>query len=139
MFSKYQTSVARRLKKQEALVMLMNEFALNEIEAQIFFQIFDKDRNEVLSLWEFRQLYQKVGAKAHEMIQLFHKLEEPATGYVDIWRTFDALTHVDSGKGKLTEDEIVTFLQTTARNSKTIDLHTFLNMMSRIKVYTGRV
>ncbi|CAL1546651.1 unnamed protein product [Lymnaea stagnalis] len=115
----------------------MNEFALNEIEAQMFFQIFDKDQNEVLSLWEFRQFNQTVGTKAHEMIQLFHKLKEPATGYVDIGKTFDALTHVDSGKGKLTEDEIVTFLQTTAGDSKTIDLHTFLNMMSRIKIYTG--
>ncbi|CAL1531542.1 unnamed protein product [Lymnaea stagnalis] len=63
MFSKYQTGVARRLKKPEALAMLMNEFALNEIEAQIFFQIFDKDQNEVLSLWEFRQFNQTVGTK----------------------------------------------------------------------------
>lgn len=136
-FSKYQTTSARRLKKPEALAMFMNEFNLNEIEAQIFFQWFDKDENEVMSLWEFRQFYQTIGNKAHNMLALFYQLEEPGTGNVDIERTFEALKQVDSGKGKLTEDEIVMFLTTTAGYDKTIDLHKFLNMMSRINIYTG--
>uniref|UniRef100_A0A2C9LFW5 EF-hand domain-containing protein n=1 Tax=Biomphalaria glabrata TaxID=6526 RepID=A0A2C9LFW5_BIOGL len=137
-FSKYQSSFARRLKKPEAMSMLMTEFNLTESEAQIFFQAFDKDHNDVLSLWEFRQFYQTIGANAHDMIELFRKLEEQdGSGTVDIERAFEALKNVDSGKGKLSEDEIAMFLKTTAGDSKTIDLHKFLNMMCRLKVYKG--
>ncbi|XP_013066386.2 uncharacterized protein LOC106054862 isoform X2 [Biomphalaria glabrata] len=137
-FSKYQSSFARRLKKPEAMSMLMTEFNLTESEAQIFFQAFDKDHNDVLSLWEFRQFYQTIGANAHDMIELFRKLEEQdGSGTVDIERAFEALKNVDSGKGKLSEDEIAMFLKTTAGDSKTIDLHKFLNMMCRLKVFKG--
>ncbi|CAL1547588.1 unnamed protein product [Lymnaea stagnalis] len=136
-FSKYQSSFARRLKKPEAMSMLMTEFNLTEIEAQIFFQAFDKDKNDVLSLWEFRQFYQTIGANAHDMIELFRKLEKDNSGNVDIDKAFEALKNVDSGKGKLSEEEIAMFLKTTAGESKTIDLHKFLNMMCRLKVYKG--
>ncbi|KAH9524368.1 hypothetical protein Btru_054282 [Bulinus truncatus] len=118
--------------------MLMTEFNLTENEAQIFFQAFDKDHNDVLSLWEFRQFYQTIGANAHDMIELFKKLEEQdGSGTVDIEKAFEALKNVDSGKGKLSEDEIAMFLRTTAGDAKTIDLHKFLNMMCRLKVYKG--
>lgn len=62
-FSKYQTGFARRLKKSEAINMLMTEFKLNEVEAQVMFQAFDKDSNDILSLWEFRQFYQTIGTR----------------------------------------------------------------------------
>ncbi|XP_059165900.1 uncharacterized protein LOC131948340 isoform X2 [Physella acuta] len=136
-FAKYQVSFARRLKKPEAMNMLMTEFNLTESEAEIFFQAFDKDHNDVLSLWEFRQFYQTIGANAHDMIELFRKLEQEGSGTVDIDKAFDELRAADSGKGKLSDDEIAMFLRTTAGDSKTIDLHKFINMMCRLKVYKG--
>ncbi|XP_005113272.2 uncharacterized protein LOC101858468 [Aplysia californica] len=136
-FSKYQSSFARRLKKPEAMNMLMTEFNLNETEALIMFQAFDKDHNDVLSLWEFRQFYQTIGANAHEMIELFRQLEQDGSGTIDIERAFEAMRSVDSGKGRLSEEEIEMFLKTTAGESKEIDLHKFLNMMCRLKVYRG--
>lgn len=138
-FCKYQSSFARRLKKCEAMNMLMTEFNLTEIEAQIMFTAFDKDNNDVLSLWEFRQFYQTIGANAHDIIELFRKLEQNGSGHIDIEKAFDALKNIDSGKGKLSEDEIEMFLKTTAGESKTIDMHKFLNMMCRLKVYKGTV
>uniref|UniRef100_A0A0B7A639 EF-hand domain-containing protein n=1 Tax=Arion vulgaris TaxID=1028688 RepID=A0A0B7A639_9EUPU len=136
-FSKYQSNHARRLKKAEAINMLMTEFNLTEIDAQIIFQAFDKDNNDVMSLWEFRQFYQTVGFNAHNVIDLFRKLEEDATGTVNIEKTFDALRNIETGKGKLTDDEIEMLLKATAGESKTIDLHKFLNLMCRLKVYKG--
>ncbi|CAG5130455.1 unnamed protein product [Candidula unifasciata] len=136
-FSKYQSSFARRLKKPEAMNMLQTEFNLTETEAQIMFTAFDKDNNDVLSLWEFRQFYQTIGANAHDMIELFRKLEQDGSGTIDIDKAFDALKSIDSGKGKLSDEEIAMFLKTTAGESKTIDLHKFINMMCRLKVYKG--
>uniref|UniRef100_A0A0B7ACL6 EF-hand domain-containing protein n=1 Tax=Arion vulgaris TaxID=1028688 RepID=A0A0B7ACL6_9EUPU len=136
-FSKYQSSFARRLKKPEAMTMLMTEFSLTETEANIMFTAFDKDNNDVLSLWEFRQFYQTIGANAHNMIELFCKLEQDGSGTIDIDKAFDALKNIDSGKGKLSDDEIAMFLKTTAGESKSIDLHKFINMMCRLKVYKG--
>ncbi|GFO20319.1 calmodulin-beta-like [Plakobranchus ocellatus] len=136
-FSKYQSSFARRLKKPEAMNLLMTEFGLNENEAEIMFQAFDKDHNEVLSLWEFRQFYQTIGSNGHEMIQLFKKLEEGDSGNIDMEKAFDALKTVETAKGQLSEEEIEMFLKTTAGESKTIDLHKFLNLMCRLKVYKG--
>lgn len=62
-FSKYQSSFARRLKKAEAIKMLTTEFNLNEVDALFIFQSFDKDDNGVFSWWEFRQFYQTIGSK----------------------------------------------------------------------------
>jgi len=136
-FAKYQPSFARRLHKPEAMTMLQKEFQLSESEAAIMFHAFDKDGNEVLSLWEFRQFYQTIGNNAHSIIELFHRLEKPGTGEIDIEAAFDAMRDVESGKGKLNDDEIAYFLKTTAGESKQIDLHKFINMMCRLKVYRG--
>ena len=71
------------------------------------------------------------------MIELFRSIEDGDTGNVDMEKTFDALKTVESAKGPLTEEEIEMFLKTTAGESKTIDLHKFLNLMCRLKVYKG--
>ncbi|BFZ06277.1 hypothetical protein BsWGS_09317 [Bradybaena similaris] len=136
-FSKYQSSFARRLKKTEAIKMLTTEFSLNEVDALFIFQSFDKDDNGVFSWWEFRQFYQTIGSNALEMMELFRKLEDGCTGTVNIEKTFDALRNIDTPKGKLTDDEIEMLLKVTAGESKTIDLQKFLNLMSRLRVYKG--
>lgn len=62
-FSKYVKNFVQRLKKPDALTMLQEEFSLTEKEAEIIFELFDKDQNCELSLWEFQQFYTTVGAK----------------------------------------------------------------------------
>ncbi|CAG5125596.1 unnamed protein product [Candidula unifasciata] len=136
-FSKYQSGFARRIKKAEAINMLVAEFNLNEIDALFIFQSFDKDDNGVFSLWEFRQFYQTIGSNARDMIDLFRRLEEGSTGTVNIEKTFDALRNIDTPKGKLNDEEIEMLLKVTAGESKTIDLQKFLNLMSRLRVYKG--
>lgn len=74
---------------------------------------------------------------AHDIIELFRKLEQDGSGTIDIDKAFDALKNIDTGKGKLSDEEIAMFLKTTAGESKTIDLHKFINMMCRLKVYKG--
>lgn len=62
-FSKYVKNFVQRLKKPDALHMLQTEFSMTEQEAAIIFELFDKDQNNELSLWEFQQFYTTVGAK----------------------------------------------------------------------------
>ena len=62
-FSKYVKNFVQRLKKPDALDMLQKEFCMTEEEALIIFELFDKDQNNELSLWEFQQFYNTVGSK----------------------------------------------------------------------------
>ena len=54
-------SQARRLHKADAMDMLTIEFGLTPQQAETMFNTFDKDRNEVMSIWEFQQFYQIIG------------------------------------------------------------------------------
>lgn len=67
---------------------------------------------------------------------MFHQLEGDH-GILNIEKAFDAMRDVESGKGKLTDEEIAYFLKTTAGEAKQIDLNKFINMMCRLKVYKG--
>lgn len=53
----------RRLHKPEAIKMFENEYKLTEKEANLVFDIFDKDYNGELSYWEYKQFYLTVGEK----------------------------------------------------------------------------
>ena len=43
--------------------MLQNEFCMTQQEAMVMFDTFDKDKNEIMSIWEFQQFYETVGAE----------------------------------------------------------------------------
>jgi Ca2+-binding EF-hand superfamily protein len=43
--------------------MFENEYKLTEKEANLVFDIFDKDYNGELSYWEYKQFYLTVGEK----------------------------------------------------------------------------
>ena len=61
-FDKYMhDGVARRLKKDDALDMLMHEFGLTHEQAEKMFNMFDQDKNNIMSIWEFQQFYICVG------------------------------------------------------------------------------
>lgn len=65
LFEKYLQNEApgRRLSRHDAIQLLMAEFSVNEIHAQMIFDHFDKDANGAMSLWEFQHLYNVVGPK----------------------------------------------------------------------------
>lgn len=135
-FSKYVKNFVQRLKKPDALNMLQSEFDLTEPEASIIFELFDKDQNGELSLWEFQQFYTTVGTNAHEMIQCFHRLEKDHSGTIDIEQAFETLRGMKTDEGKqLEEKDIEMLLKTTAGNEKVITLPKFINLMCRLKVY----
>ncbi|PVD35971.1 hypothetical protein C0Q70_02940 [Pomacea canaliculata] len=126
----------QRLKKPDALTMLQEEFSLTEKEAEIIFELFDKDQNCELSLWEFQQFYTTVGANAHEMIDSFHKLEKDHSGTIDIEQAWDTLRKMKTEEGnQLRDEDIEMLLKTTAGEEKVITLPKFINLMCRLKVY----
>jgi len=43
--------------------MFKNEFSLSPTEAEIMFDSFDKDKNKIMSIWEFQQFYETAGNK----------------------------------------------------------------------------
>nr|KAG5687941.1 hypothetical protein BaRGS_021649 [Batillaria attramentaria] len=135
-FSKYVKTFVQRLKKPDAICMLQTEFSLSEQEALIIFELFDKDHNNELSLWEFQQFYTTVGSSAHEMIECFHRLEKDHSGTADIEQTWDTLREMKTDEGKqLEEKDIEMLLKTTAGEEKVITLPKFINLMCRLKAF----
>ena len=41
--------------------MLQTEFAMDEEQATTMFETFDKDKNGIMSIWEFQQFYVCMG------------------------------------------------------------------------------
>jgi len=60
-FDRYIKNNVRRLKRDEAVEMLKTEFSFTDEQANCMFSTFDKDKNDVMSLWEFQQFYMCVG------------------------------------------------------------------------------
>ena len=51
----------RNLKKDQALALFQEEFGLDNEQGEIMFETFDKDKNGIMSIWEFQQFYISVG------------------------------------------------------------------------------
>jgi len=62
-FDKYCVNFVRRLNKPTAIEMFAKEFGLSPERADHMFEMFDKDRNGVLSAWEFYLFYESFGAE----------------------------------------------------------------------------
>jgi len=60
-FDRYIKNNVRRLKHDEAVAMLKTEFNFTDEQANCMFSTFDKDKNDVMSMWEFQQFYTCVG------------------------------------------------------------------------------
>lgn len=61
MFDKYTVNFVRRLNKDKALEMFEQEFQLDQDRSQVMFEMFDKDRNSILSAWEFYLFFASFG------------------------------------------------------------------------------
>lgn len=54
---------ARQLNRSDAIRMLEAEFELPNEQANQIFDVFDRDKNGIMSIWEFQQFHQCVGIK----------------------------------------------------------------------------
>ena len=63
-FDRYTKNNVRRLKKDDAVSMLKTEFNFTDEQANCMFSMFDKDKNDVMSIWEFQQFYTCVGNRS---------------------------------------------------------------------------
>lgn len=61
LFDRYVENNVRHLNKPDAVNMLMQEFGLDEVQAGVMFESFDKDQNGVMSIWEFEQFFLCMG------------------------------------------------------------------------------
>lgn len=61
MFDKYTVNFVRRLNKDKALEMFAQEFQLDQDRSEVMFEMFDKDRNNILSAWEFYLFFASFG------------------------------------------------------------------------------
>ena len=62
-FEKYIENNVRHLEKREAIHMLESEFGLEPEQAVTMFDTFDKDKNGIMSIWEFQQFYVCMGTQ----------------------------------------------------------------------------
>ena len=62
-FEKYIANNVRNLEKNEAIHMLESEFGLEPEQALTMFETFDKDKNGIMSIWEFQQFYVCMGTQ----------------------------------------------------------------------------
>jgi Ca2+-binding EF-hand superfamily protein len=60
-FEKYMKNNVRNLKKDQAMELFEKEFGLDHEQGEIMFNTFDKDKNGIMSIWEFQQLYMSIG------------------------------------------------------------------------------
>ena len=63
LFDRYVDNNVRNLNKPDAVHMLMSEFGLEEEQAGVMFESFDKDHNGIMSIWEFEQFYLCMGTQ----------------------------------------------------------------------------
>ncbi|KAK3105843.1 hypothetical protein FSP39_006990 [Pinctada imbricata] len=138
-FAKYtKTQNQRSLKKPDAIHMFQNEFGLNEVEAESMFETFDKDKNSIMSIWEFQQFYSTAGESAHEILDKFHALDTDRSGKLDKEEARKGLEQMKTGTGRnLEEKEIEFFLKTTSDENGMIDLGMFVSLFTRLKLYTS--
>ena len=73
-FDRYIQNNVRRLKRPEAIQMMMAEFSFSEDQASAMFDSFDKDKNNIMSIWEFQQFYMCVGKRYIEVVERFNVL-----------------------------------------------------------------
>lgn len=137
-FDKYQKNLVRRLIKEDAIELFLTEFGLSGEQAESMFDMFDRDKNGELSLWEFHQFYTMIGDHAAEMLSLFEKLEKDEKGHIQIEAAWEAMKTMKTPSGRpLKETEIEMFLKAAAGEEKFIDLQKFVSLLCGLKIYKG--
>ncbi|XP_060068021.1 calcium-binding protein SPEC 2C-like [Ylistrum balloti] len=135
-FDRYVHGPAKRLGEKEAIEMLQTEFNLSADEAQIMFDSFDKDKNKIMSIWEFQQFYETAGSNAAEAVKCFHDLDTDGSGKLDPEEARKGLQRMKTGTGRnLEEKEIDFFMKTASDDDGMLDIAMFVNLLHRLKLY----
>jgi Ca2+-binding EF-hand superfamily protein len=132
-FDRYITNNVRRLKREEAVLMLKTEFSFSDDEANSMFSAFDQDKNDIMSIWEFQQFYTCVGQSAKDMVEKFKALDKDGSGKLDIAEAKEGLKA--NGMG---EKEIEFFLNTSTDADGLIDIGRFAGLLFKLKVYDSK-
>ncbi|XP_041372404.1 uncharacterized protein LOC121385697 [Gigantopelta aegis] len=136
LFDKYIENNVRSLHKEDAIKMLMTEFGLDHEQAQNMFETFDKDKNGIMSIWEFQQFYMCAGTCIPDIVAKFQEIDKDGSGRLDVEEAREGLKSLKTATGRtLTDREIEFFIQTTGSDDKSIDLGHFTNLMYRLKLY----
>jgi len=132
-FDRYIQNNVRRLKKEEAIKMLQNEFNFTPEQAQSMFETFDKDKNGIMSIWEFQQFYMCVGKSAQDMVDKFKALDKDGSGKLDVNEAAIGMKEHNMG-----EKEIEFFLNSSQGEDGLIDIGQFAGLLLKLKVYDDR-
>lgn len=138
-FDKYIKNNVRKLKKDDAIKMMETEFSLSTEQAAAMFDTFDKDKNGIMSLWEFQQSYQCVGNSAAAMVEKFKELDKDNSGKLDVDEARAGLMSMQTVGGRaLEEREIDFFMKASLGEDNQVDLGAFANLLFRLKMYKPR-
>lgn len=133
-FDKYTVNFVRRLNKDKALEMFGKEFQLDGERSEIMFEMFDKDRNNILSAWEFYLFYVSFGYDANDYLDTYKKLEN-GSGSADIEGLWDFAKELKTLTGRKFEDEeLETTIKSIAGEDRVIDRKKFIELISRVKL-----
>ncbi|KAL4228497.1 hypothetical protein ACF0H5_011545 [Mactra antiquata] len=134
-FDKYTVNFVRRLNKDTAIDMFKKEFQLDEERSELMFEMFDKDRNNILSAWEFYLFYVTFGYNANAYLDAYGKLLMDGTDCVDIGGTWDFLKELKTLAGRVfCDDEMETMIKGIAGEERAIDRKKFIELICRIKL-----
>lgn len=129
-FDRYMTNNVRRLKKEDAVQMLVTEFSLNADQADQMFDTFDKDKNGIMSVWEFQQFYMTIGKTAQEMVTRFQEMDADGSGKLDESEARAGLESMG-----LKDNEADFFIKQSIGEDGQIDIGAFGNLLFRLKVF----
>ncbi|KAK7477017.1 hypothetical protein BaRGS_00031697 [Batillaria attramentaria] len=138
LFDRYVENNVRHLNKKDAVHMLMAEFGLEEEQAGVMFESFDKDKNGQMSIWEFEQFYACMGTHAQDIVSKFKALDKDGSGKLEVEEATAGLKEIKTATGRgLVDKEIEFFIKTTAGDDGVIDLGQFTNLLHRLKLYNA--
>lgn len=135
-FEKYIANNVRNLEKNEAIHMLESEFGLEPEQALTMFETFDKDKNGIMSIWEFQQFYVCMGTHCKEVVNAFKQMDCDGSGKLDAEEAREGLKALKTATGRpLDPKEVDFFIQTASGEDGQMDLGAFTNLMYRLKLY----
>lgn len=135
LFDNYTINFVRRLPKDRALEMFQKEFNLSKERAEVMFEMFDQDRNNVLSAWEFYLFYTSFGYDANDYFDRLDKLVVPESQTVDVSGTWDFLKELKTMGGRNYDDEeLESCIKAHAGEERCLDRKKFIELVCRVKL-----
>lgn len=135
-FDKYTVNFVRKLKKEVAIEMFQKEFDLDPEWSEVMFHMFDKDRNDALSIWEFYLFFQCFGYDAKKSSDFYqNSLAGDGSEEEKASKVWDFLSKLTTQTGRHFEsEEIHDTIKNITGPEKHIDQQKFIEMVCRIRL-----